>query len=68
MRLLAEPLPIGHVRVSEPELGAILKEQRCYYSGALAEHIDLTLVRRLTAPEVEELVQHVMHPRFRVLR
>ena len=33
-----------------------------------AEHIELDLVRRLTTPQVEELMQHVTHQRYRIRR
>lgn len=46
----------------------LLGQGRRLFDSLPAEHIELSLVRRLTTPAVEELAQHVMHLRYRVRR
>lgn len=46
----------------------LLGQGRRLFDNLPAEHIELTLVRRLTTPEVEELAQRVTHLRDRVRR
>lgn len=44
----------------------LLGQGRRLFDNLPAEHIELTLVRCLTTPEVEDLAQHVTHLRYRV--
>jgi dihydrofolate reductase len=46
----------------------LLGQGRPLFANLPADHIDLTLVRRLTTPDVDDLAQRVMHLRYRVDR
>jgi dihydrofolate reductase len=46
----------------------LLGQGRRLFDNLPAEHIELELVRQLTAPDVEELAQRVTHLRYRVRR
>jgi dihydrofolate reductase len=46
----------------------LLGQGRRLFDDLPAEHIELDPVRRLTAPQVEDLTQHVTHMRYRIRR
>lgn len=46
----------------------LLGQGRRLFDNLPAEHTELELVRRLAAPDVDDLAQQVMHLRYRVLR
>lgn len=46
----------------------LLGQGRRLFDNLPAEHIELSLVRRLTTSDVEELAQHVTHLRYSILR